>query len=40
MNKLLKKLLQVEKEYSDILHLTANENVLSGLANRFYESKL
>lgn len=40
MNKYLSKLITVENKYDDILHITANENVMSPLVSRFYASTL
>jgi glycine/serine hydroxymethyltransferase len=39
-NKYLKKLEQIESFNTKLLHLTANENVMSGLAMRFYCSSM
>lgn len=39
-NKYLNELRGVEKKYLSMLHLTANENILSDLAERFYHSPL
>lgn len=40
MNNNLKLVERVEKKYGNILHITANENQLSELAQRFYNSSL
>lgn len=40
MNKYLKKIMEVESKYENILHLSANENVLSPLAERMLHSSL
>lgn len=40
MNKYLKNLINIEDKYSKILHLSANENILSPLAERFLFSNL
>ena len=39
-NKYLKEIIKIEDSYQCILHLTANENVMSPLAERFYNSPL
>ena len=39
MNAYYEELLESEKEYDDILHMTANENQMSDLAWRFYSSR-
>ncbi|MEI6528587.1 MAG: DegT/DnrJ/EryC1/StrS family aminotransferase [bacterium] len=40
MNKYLKKVVEVETKYKNMLHLGANENVLSPLAERMFQSSL
>lgn len=40
MDKYLNLLYEIENRYANILHLTGNENIMSGLAQRFYSSPL